>query len=129
MVTAISKAGLENVISSWVAPGPGRREQFSGNNLSTKMTSSGWRKTPHLSHPFIHSLFFMAIPHTPPYTNQSVVFKVHTSCDFSGGTAVKNSPSNAGDVASIPGKGTEIPLATGQVCHTPHACKPQLESL
>ena len=49
--------------------------------------------------------------------------------DFPGGPVIKNLPLNAGDVASIPGKGTEIPLATGQVCHTPHACKPQLESL
>ena len=68
MVTASSKVGLENVVYSWIALGPGRREQFSGNNLSTKMIISGPCKTPRLFHPFIHSLFFMAIPHTPPYT-------------------------------------------------------------
>ena len=123
MVTASSKVGLENVVSSWVALGPGRREQFSGNNLSTKMIISGPCKTPRLFHPFIYSLFFMAIPHTHPIYlgNQSIVFKVHTSCDFSGGPVVKNSPSNAGDVDSIPGQGTKSPHARGQVCHIPHA--------
>ena len=29
--------------------------------------------------------------------------------DFPGGPAVKNPPCNAGDVSSIPGKGTKIP--------------------
>ena len=32
---------------------------------------------------------------------------------------VKNPPSNAGDVGSIPGQGTKIPHATGQL--SPHA--------
>ena len=32
----------------------------------------------------------------------------------SGGPEVKNSPSSAGDVGSIPGRGTKIPHATGQ---------------
>ena len=35
--------------------------------------------------------------------------------DFAGGPAVKNPPSNAGDVSSIPGLGTKIPRATGQL--------------
>ena len=35
--------------------------------------------------------------------------------DFPGGPVVKNPPSNAGDVGSIPGRGTKIPRATGQV--------------
>ena len=34
--------------------------------------------------------------------------------DFPGGPMVKNPPSNAGDVGSIPGRGTEIPHAPGQ---------------
>ena len=33
----------------------------------------------------------------------------------SGGPEVKNSPSSAGDVGSIPGRGTKIPHATGQL--------------
>ena len=35
--------------------------------------------------------------------------------DFPGGPVVKNPPSNAGDVGSIPGQGTKIPHATGQL--------------
>ena len=33
--------------------------------------------------------------------------------DFPGGPVVKNSPSNAKDVGSIPGRGTKIPHALG----------------
>ena len=35
--------------------------------------------------------------------------------DFPGGPVVKNPPSNAGDVGSIPGWGTKIPHAAGQL--------------
>ena len=35
--------------------------------------------------------------------------------DFPGGPVVKNLPSNAGDVGSIPGQGTGIPHALGQL--------------
>ena len=35
--------------------------------------------------------------------------------DFPGGPMVKNPPSNAVDVGSIPGQGTKIPQATGQL--------------
>ena len=35
--------------------------------------------------------------------------------DFPGGPVVKNLPSNAGDVGSIPGQGTKIPHAIGQL--------------
>ena len=35
--------------------------------------------------------------------------------DFPGGPVVKNPPSNAGDAGSIPGWGTKIPHATGQL--------------
>ena len=34
------------------------------------------------------------------------------SWDFSGGPVVKNLPSNAGDMGSIPGRGTKSPRAT-----------------
>ena len=39
--------------------------------------------------------------------------------DFPGGPVVKNPPSNAGDAGSIPGQGTKMPHATGQL--SPHA--------
>ena len=39
--------------------------------------------------------------------------------DFPGGPMVKNLPSSAGDVGSIPGQGTGIPHAMGQL--GPHA--------
>ena len=35
--------------------------------------------------------------------------------DFPGGPLVKNLPSNAGDMDSIPGQGTKIPHAAGQL--------------
>ena len=35
--------------------------------------------------------------------------------DFPGGEVVKNTPSNAGDVGSIPGQGTRFPHAAGQL--------------
>ena len=38
--------------------------------------------------------------------------------DFPGDPVVKNPPSNAGDVGSLPGQGTKIPHASGQL--SPH---------
>ena len=35
--------------------------------------------------------------------------------DFSGGLVVKNLPSKAADAGSIPGQGTKIPRAAGQL--------------
>ena len=35
--------------------------------------------------------------------------------DFPGGPVVKNTPSNAGDMGLIPGWGTKIPHALGQL--------------
>ena len=35
--------------------------------------------------------------------------------DFPGGPVVKNPPSSAGDTGSIPGQGTKIPRARGQL--------------
>ena len=40
---------------------------------------------------------------------------------------VKNPPSNAGDAGSIPGQGTKIPYATGQL--SPHATITELARL
>ena len=42
--------------------------------------------------------------------------------DFPVGPVVKNLPSNAGDAGSIPGWGTKIPHATGQL--SPHSLEP-----
>ena len=35
--------------------------------------------------------------------------------DFPGGSVVKNPPSSAGDAGSVPGQGTKIPHAAGQL--------------
>ena len=50
--------------------------------------------------------------------------------DFPGGPVVKNPPSNAGDTGVIPGRGTKIPHAVGQLSlHTrSRAQVPQRES-
>ena len=50
--------------------------------------------------------------------------KKFTSRNFPGGLVVKNLPSNAGDVSSIPGQGTKIPHAVGQLspCTLEPAC-------
>ena len=42
-------------------------------------------------------------------------FKLGSSGHFPGGPVVKNPPSNAGDRGSIPGWGTKIPHALGQL--------------
>ena len=42
--------------------------------------------------------------------------------DFPGGPVVKSPPSNAEDVGSIPGRGTKIPHAAGQL--SPRALEP-----
>ena len=47
------------------------------------------------------------------------IFKIRFSWDFPGGPVVKNLPSSAGDVGLIPGQGTKIPHAMGQL--SPHA--------
>ena len=40
---------------------------------------------------------------------------IKDSRDFPGGPVVKNLPSNAGDAGLIPGQGTKIPHAAGQL--------------
>ena len=42
-------------------------------------------------------------------------FRMAIIRDFPGGPVVKNLPSNAGDASSIPGRGTKIPHAAGQL--------------
>ena len=37
--------------------------------------------------------------------------------DFPGGPVVKNPPSDARDMGSVPGRGTKIPYAAGQLSH------------
>ena len=44
--------------------------------------------------------------------------------DFPGGPEVKNPPSNAGDAGSIPGRGTKVPHATGQLSLRAAATEP-----
>ena len=51
-------------------------------------------------------------------------FKVYRSGDFPGGPVVKNLPYNAGDTGSIPGQGTKIPHAPGQL--SPHTTTTEL---
>ena len=47
--------------------------------------------------------------------------------DFPGGPVVKNPPCNAGDTGSIPGRGTKIRHATGQL--SPHNTTTELARL
>ena len=47
------------------------------------------------------------------FSQKQLVYKWRE--DFPGGPVVKNLPSNAGDAISIPGLGTKIPLAVGQL--------------
>ena len=44
--------------------------------------------------------------HSSPNFQSEIRHQKFTSWDFPGGTVVKNPPSNAGDVGSIPGQGT-----------------------
>ena len=59
-------------------------------------------------------------------------FKKSLIWDFHDGLMVKNLPCNAWDMGLIPGLGTKIPHAKGQVSlyiATTEACAPQIESL
>ena len=44
-----------------------------------------------------------------------MAFKSYSCRDFPDGPMVKNLPCNAGDTGSIPGRGTKIPYAMGQL--------------
>ena len=62
------------------------------------------------------------------WDQQSVSLPATRDLNFPGGPVVKNTPCNAGDMGSIPGRGTRIPHAMGQLnactatteptCHT-----------
>ena len=48
------------------------------------------------------------------YQNMKTAYKLFKK-STQGGPVVKNPPSNAGDAGSIPGWGTKVPYATGQL--------------
>lgn len=48
--------------------------------------------------------------------------------DFPGGPVVKNPPAHTGDTGSIPGLGTKIPHATGQLSLCSATTEPVLQS-
>ena len=49
------------------------------------------------------------------YPSLRYLLKMLHCWDFAGGPVVKNSPSNAGDTGLVPGQGTKIPPAAGQL--------------
>ena len=49
--------------------------------------------------------------------------------DFPGGPVVKNPPYNAGDADSIPGQGTKIPHAAGQLSPSATTTEPECRKL
>ena len=55
-----------------------------------------------------------AIPRTKTIMHRPLKKKI-LPWDSPGGPVVKNPPSNAGDAGSIPGRGTKIPHAAGQL--------------
>ena len=60
-----------------------------------------------------------------PLTRDRLTREKHTNQDFSSGPVVKSPPTSAGDVGSIPGWGTVIFHAVGQLSqHTPTRGKP-----
>ena len=52
--------------------------------------------------------------------------KLGKKWDFSSSQVAKSLPSNAGDTGSIPGQGTKIPHAAGQLSHSERSCMHQL---
>ena len=59
------------------------------------------------------------LPNKPNVRNMAeTLCRDSQSQDFPGGIVVQNLPSNAGDSGSIPGQGTKIPHAAGQL--SPH---------
>ena len=71
----------------------------------------------------LHSIGFLEVAPISCGDQKSVTGTKSKECvhikksnkDFPGGLVVKNPPSNAGDAGSIPGWGTRIPHATGQL--------------
>ena len=58
---------------------------------------------------------YLGFPSTLCSPSVVLWFKKAFCWDFPGGPVVKNLPSNAEDVGSIPGRGTKIPHAVGQL--------------
>ena len=52
--------------------------------------------------------------------------KLGKKWDFSSSPVAKSLPSNAGDTGSIPGQGTKIPHAAGQLSHSERSCMQQV---
>ena len=74
--------------------------------------------TPKQANPFLLLFFvFLVSGHvlTWYFLDQHVAHSEVTFHDFPGGSVVKNLPCNAGDAGSIPGQGTKIPRAVGQL--------------
>ena len=68
----------------------------------------------------------------PAQNSYVEILTLNRTWDFPGGPVVKNPPSNIGDAGSIPGRGTNIPHAVGQLSLARHnywARVPQWESL
>ena len=59
-----------------------------------------------------YDCFFLYFTHMPNWLEFCISIN---SGDFPGGPVVKNPPSSAGNVGSIPGRGTKIPHAVGQL--------------
>ena len=55
---------------------------------------------------------------------QETAYQVSEFGDFPGGPVVKNLPSNAGDVGSIPGQGIKTPHSKGQLSPQATTTKP-----
>ena len=61
-----------------------------------------------------------------PHVMDISTFKNTWNRDFPGGPVVKNPPSSAGDAGSIPGRGTKISHATGQLSPSTATTEPTL---
>ena len=55
------------------------------------------------------------LPFPSPSSQLALHIKTYQQWDFPGASGVKNPPCNSGDVDSIPGQGTNIPHAMGQL--------------
>ena len=63
----------------------------------------------------IHQLSYEGSPGIMKTLGQTMVLRSMLLGDFPGGPVVENLPSNAGDLGPIPGWGTKIPHALGQL--------------
>ena len=68
-----------------------------------------------LNSPITNYILKKDLPVTKPQTWDNRLLTNFWPRDFPGGPVVKNPPCNAGDTGSIPGGGTKIPHAVGQL--------------